>query len=116
MSGLWSVGHFFHCLVVGFEPLQGPDRGSFFHYVVMGFQPLVGTCSIFFAQLLDSKCTYVLGSVCMLYLNITLALHIHSHDNPREMDGLHYITIISSFSFLGPEVVQFPRSHYDSKA
>ena len=46
--GLRGEGNFFHCGVVGFNPLEGPDRGYFLHYWVVVFQPLAGTCSIIF--------------------------------------------------------------------
>ena len=37
--------------------------GSFFHCRVVWFQLLTVTCSIIFAQLLDSKCAYAPGSI-----------------------------------------------------
>ena len=53
----------------GFQPLAGPDRGSFFHCGVVGFQPLAGTCYIYFSQILDSECAYVPVSVRMAYFD-----------------------------------------------
>ena len=61
-----------------FQPLTVFDRGSFFHCRVVEFQPWVSTCYIIFAQLLGSKYACVPGFICMMYVNITLSLHIHS--------------------------------------
>ena len=58
-----ECGNFFYCGVVRFQPLAGPDRGPFFCCGLVGLQPLAGTYSIIFAQLFDSKCAYVPGSI-----------------------------------------------------
>ena len=63
------VRSIFPLWVMGFRPLEGPDRGSFFYCGVVGLQPLEDTCSNIFAQLLDTKCVYVPGSLCMTYLD-----------------------------------------------
>ena len=48
VSGLWRVGTFFHCGVMGFQPLEDPDGGTLFHFGLLVFQPLADTCYIIF--------------------------------------------------------------------
>ena len=43
--------------------------GKFFHCEVIGLQPLESTCSIIFSQLLDSECAYVSGYARMAYFD-----------------------------------------------
>ena len=72
--GLQSAGTFFIVGWYGSNPWWVPYRGSFFHCRVVGFQPLLGACSVIFSQLLDSRCAYIPGSVRMTYLWPSLSI------------------------------------------
>ena len=60
---------FLRCGVVGFQSLVEPDRGHFSHFRVIELQTLADTCSIIFAQLLDSEYAYVPRYVLMTHFD-----------------------------------------------
>ena len=64
--GLQRAGNCFHCGVVRFQPLTGPDRGSLFYCRLLGSNPLTVICSIIFhnSQTPNARmCTGVLRRV-----------------------------------------------------
>ena len=69
VSGLLSVGPFF---IVGWwcsNPYRDLLGVNFSIERWVGFQHLADTCFVMFSQLLDCKCAYIPGSVCMNYFD-----------------------------------------------